>query len=414
MTKVNEFLDEKIVIKELSNGAKCYIIEKKGFTYATAYVTFGIGSADTSFLVNGVKTEYPCGIAHFLEHKLFEDESINVFERFAENGADVNAFTNFTNTTYYYNCSGNFYKNLKQLLSVVQTPYFTADNVEKEKGIITQEINMYKDDPFWRGYLDILEIMYKNNPIRYDIAGTVQSISKITEAMLYECYRQFYSPRNMALICVGDIDPEKIFEIAENDLKPRLNRIQKVYKEEPREVLKRENTAKMGLPRPLYNIGFKDGDLSGGAARRICANKMLIDLLAGESSPLYERLYEAGLIDQTYSIEYTGALFFGYFLISGFSCAPREVRDAVLNEYKNLQKSGFSQTDFQRIKTKHLGKLRRSFNDLDNIAQIQSDFFTKNSDIFEIADAYEKITLDDIHENLKNLSDETNSLSIVT
>lgn len=414
--KINQFLNEQLHIKQLSSGIKCYIIPKNDYIEKQAAVAVGYGSADIEFSTSSKKMRYPFGIAHFLEHKLFEDEKINVFEQFTKNGAEVNAFTNFTNTAYYFNCIDNFEDNLRLLLSFVQTPYFTEKNVNKEKGIIIQEINMYKDDPFWRGYVNLLEAMYHVCPIRYDIAGSEDSVNEITPDMLYECYKLFYTPENMAVICIGSFEIDKIYDIIEKSMQGISSgfKIERNYGNEPDNVSQKEKEITMQTVIPMFNIGFKDIDNDTDILKRLAAGKMLIDMVAGEGSKLYESLYTSNLIDESYSLEYTGGTYFGYSLITGFSENPKKVNEMLLKECSNLLSNGLSEESFQRIKKKHLGKLCKTFNSIYSITQAQIDFFSKSRNLFDLLDTYNNLTISDVENKLKShLIDKMNSLSIV-
>lgn len=403
----NKFLVEKMHIKELSSGAKCYIIPKEGYIEKQAIVAFNYGSADSG--------AYPDGIAHFMEHKLFEDKEVNVFEQFVRHGGDVNAFTNYTNTAYYFTCTDNFEQNFKTLLNFVQTPYFTEENVEKEKGIITQEINMYNDDPFWRGYIKLMELLYHANPVRDDIAGTEESISKITDKMLYECYEKYYNPGNMAVICVGDIEPNEVTDIAEALIKKKSKYEQKKSYPEEQDMVKgnREEVC-MSLSMPLFNIGFKDANLAQDIAVRMAAGKIAIDLIAGEGSDLYEKLYSSNLIDDSFSSDYAASSFYGYGIISGVSDSPDSVYEAVNSTCETFGKNGFSDKDFYRIRNKHMGNLKRMFNSIGAVSQGQVDFFANDKTIFHLVDAYEKITPEDVFNKISSCYKSTGSaVSIV-
>ncbi|MDR1688257.1 MAG: insulinase family protein [Clostridiales bacterium] len=416
--KTNEFLGENLHTKQLSSGIKCYIIPKCGYAQMQAAVAVNFGSADYAFKLGNEVRKFPAGIAHFMEHKLFEGKKESVFEQFTKNGADVNAFTNFTNTAYYFSCTDNFANNLRLLLHFVQNPYFTEANVNKEKGIIIQEINMYKDDPLWACYQNLLSAMYFNSPVTSDIAGSEQSVNSITADMLEDCYSLFYNPPQMAVICAGGFDINEVYDIIEKYVSPKVDipEITRCYGEEkePRHVRQREVTAKTQIAAPLFNIGFKDIADWQNPIKNLAAGKLLIDLIAGEGSNLYEKLYAQNLADASFYVQYTAGTFFAYTMLSGFSENPHKVNELLLNEIRKYAQNGISSGDFIRLKQKHTGRLRMVFNSIHAITQAQIDFFSKKADLFDLLTEYENLTLNDVNEKLAaHLVEGANALSIV-
>ena len=250
---------ESYVKCEHESGLQIYILEKP--LYNSAYALFGTkyGSIDNVFSVNGEQTEVPEGIAHFLEHKLFESEDGDAFTRYAETGAYANAFTSFDKTCYLFKCSTRFYDNLEILLDFVQSPYFTAATVQKEQGIIGQEIRMYDDSPGWRVMFNMLLAMYKNHPVRIDIAGTTESIAEITDELLYKCYNTFYNPQNMFLCIAGNVDTDKVLKMVEEQLKPKEKQdLCRIMPEEPDEILKPYVEQALEVVIPLFCFGYKE------------------------------------------------------------------------------------------------------------------------------------------------------------
>lgn len=241
----NERIDEKMLLQELDNGLKVYIMPKRGYTKQFAIFATHFGSNDSKFIAPGDTdvTEVPDGVAHFLEHKMFEEEEGSIFEQFSKLGASANAYTNFTTTAYLFASTENFYENLKLLVKFVQNPYFTDENVEKEKGIIAQEIRMYQDDPNWKVYFNALEALYHVHPVRKDIAGTIESISQINKEILYKCYYTFYHPENMVLFAVGDIDIDKTLDIIKENMRQdkKQGKIKRIYPKEPLSVYKKRS-----------------------------------------------------------------------------------------------------------------------------------------------------------------------------
>ena len=387
--KHNAMLNEFLYTREMESGIKCYVLPKKGFVEKQAMIAVNYGSVDNEFEVNGSIQRMPSGIAHYLEHKLFEEREGNVFEKFSKLGGNVNAFTNFTNTAYYFNATENFDENFKTLLEFVQDPQFTDENVEKERGIISQEIDMYQDDPAWIVYINMLAGLYKNKYFKENIAGTNASIKKITKDMLFDCYHKFYVPQNMAVVCCGDVDAERIFQMVEEKIqKKREKEIHRIQPAEPQKVNKKLIKENLAISTPLFYFGFKDNDDSTLIIEKTAAIKVLIDIVAGESSPLYETLYTKGLINEHFTIEYMVNLYFGNSIFSGFSKEWKVVQELLLEEIKRIQKNGIADDHFERIKRKHIGRFMRGFNSIDAIATSQVDYFSKGTDIFEAFDAY--------------------------
>lgn len=414
--KQNNMLGEKLFIKTLRNGMKCYIIPKKGYVEKQAMICTNYGSIDNSFSVGGKRMDMPEGIAHFLEHKLFEEEKGNVFEEFSKLGANVNAFTNFTSTAYYFNCIDNFDKAFRALLGFVFRPYFTNENVEKEKGIIAQEITMYDDDPNWKVYFNMLRALYRVHPARHNIAGTVKSVNEITKDMLYDCYNTFYTPDNMAIVCAGDLDCDKVCGMAER-LVPAPEKkqdVSRIYGDEPKEIAKAFTTEKMSVSRPLVHIGVKETDFTVEIEDKTAQSQVLLDLLAGESSELYLKLFSEGVIDNTFGVDYSGNQYFGTSIFGGSSGQPQTVYEELKKQIEKIKFIGIDDGDFERLKKKHIGRFIRKFNSINSIAAGQTDCFSKNTNIIAMFEALEKLQKNDLLERLNSHFDFNNmALSII-
>ncbi|ADD02748.1 peptidase M16 domain protein [Thermoanaerobacter italicus Ab9] len=415
----NERIDEKILLQELDNGLKVYIMPKRDYTKQFAIFATRFGSNDSKFIAPGDTevTEVPDGVAHFLEHKMFEEEEGSIFEQFSKLGASANAYTNFTTTAYLFASTENFYENLKLLVNFVQNPYFTDENVEKEKGIIAQEIRMYQDDPNWRVYFNALEALYHVYPVRKDIAGTIESISKISKEILYKCYYTFYHPENMVLFAVGDIDVDKTLDIIKENVRQekKQGEIKRIYPKEPLSVYEKEVVQDMQVSIPLFNLGFKDTDVGFGGKKLLKKNLEIqigLEMVLGRSSDLYERLYNEGLIDSTFSFDYGGEIDYGYSIIGGQSKDPFKVRDIILNAINNLQ--FLKEEDFERIKKKYIGKFLRTFNSVDSIAYSFINFYMKEINLLDYLDVLYSISFEDVRERFQNhLKEENSVLSVV-
>ncbi|SHE84307.1 Predicted Zn-dependent peptidase [Thermoanaerobacter uzonensis DSM 18761] len=415
----NERINEKMLLQELDNGLKVYIMPKRGYTKQFAIFATHFGSNDSKFIAPGDTdiTEVPDGVAHFLEHKMFEEEEGSIFEQFSKLGASANAYTNFTTTAYLFACTENFYENLKLLIKFVQNPYFTDENVEKEKGIIAQEIRMYQDDPNWRVYFNALEALYHVHPVRKDIAGTIESISQINKEILYKCYYTFYHPENMVFFAVGDIDIDKTLDVIKENVRQdkKQGEIERIYPKEPSSVYKKEVVQDMQVSIPLFNLGFKDTDVGFGGKKLLKKNLEIqigLEMVLGRSSDLYERLYNEGLIDSTFSFDYGGEIDYGYSIIGGQSKDPFKVRDIILNAINNLQ--FLKEEDFERIKKKYIGKFLRTFNSVDSIAYSFINFYMKEINLLDYLDVLYSISFEDVRGRFQNhLREENSVLSIV-
>jgi len=404
-----DFVDETIYENTLKNGIKCFIIPKKGFLEKQVMFAVNYGSVDNMFIESGSLKKEPEGLAHFIEHKLFEQEDYNVFEEFSKYGANSNAFTNFNTTAYYFNCTENFKENVDILFDFVSKPYFTKQNVEREMDIISQEIRMYDDDPSWKIYFNMLKCMYENHNVKNDIAGTVETIKTITDKTLYENYKNFYTYENSVVVCAGDFDRNVVYEAIEKKLSLNENNdIKKLIFEEKSDVVKNFISEKMSVERTMFNIGIKDTSKEYKTAEKILATKILLDIIAGESSKFYEAMYNKRLIDKSFSYAYTCGRDYGFVIISGFSEKPDIVGKFFFDAVVSLRNQGIDNALFETIKNKYVGRFIKGFNSIDGITSAQVDFFTKGINIYDYADACKNIQLGFVEEILHNLFSENN------
>lgn len=406
---------DNIVYKDI-NGVRLCFIQKKGYREKEAMVAFNYGSSENRFKISSEEVSLPAGIAHFLEHKIFEDEEYNVFEVFNKLGANINAFTNFTTTAYYFTCVENFYENFCELLKLVSRPYFTTENVEKEKGIIEQEIKMYDDDPYWKVYFNLISTMYnEDNPITKDIAGKVSDIKKIDKDMLYTCYNEFYTKDNALIICCGDIsDMRKLENLISDNLK--LNDVKKAIvnhfeeKEENRELFVEK---KMEINQKIFNIGFKDEEKDVKMEEQIIISKILLDIIFGKSSKFYEKMYNKGIIDNSFGFDYNCIQDYSFYLFSGISQKPENILQFLKDEILKFKNTGIEKKDFERIKNKQIGNFVRQFNFIDSIVNMEADFFSRGFNITSYYKAFEDINFDKVEKRLKSFS-EDGFLSIIS
>ncbi len=419
----NNATGEEMYYGTHSSGLEMYIIPKKG--YSKTYAIFGTryGSVDSEFVVPGETevTKVPDGIAHYLEHKMFDQpDGSNVFDKFSKYGGNANAFTSFNMTAYLFSATSNVEKNLETLMDYVQSPHFTKESVEKEQGIIGQEIRMYDDDGKWRLFFNFLDCIYRNHPVKKDIAGTVESISHITPEYLYKCYNTFYNLSNMVIVVIGDIDPVKIAKVIENGVKknePFSQEIKKIYPSEPNEISKPYAEQKLSVAKPLFMTGFKDIDnsLKGkDLLKKSIEMNILLKMLFGKSSKLYKELYEKGLISNSFSFEYTFQPDYAYSSVDGESSEPETVYNAIIDEIERINRDGLSKDNFDRIKKVVWGEYIRMQNDVEDYAHTFIQMKLMGVDYFEFPEAYSEISFEDIQNRFKNhFVKEHSALSVI-
>jgi predicted Zn-dependent peptidase len=411
-----EQLQEEMYYEKLNNGLDVYILPKKGFNKTYATFTTKYGSIDNHFLPPG-KDEYvkvPDGIAHFLEHKLFEKEEGDVFQQFSKQGASANAFTSFTRTAYLFSSTSNVEKNLETLIDFVQEPYFTEKTVEKEKGIIGQEITMYDDNPDWRLYFGLIQNMYKNHPVSIDIAGTIESISHITKDMLYECYDTFYHPSNMLLFVVGPVNPDEIMgQIKDNQSKKEYKNkpeIQRKFDAEQAGVAEKKQVLKMNVQTSKCLVGIKAANPTESGSEMLkneLSVNVLLDMLFGKSSDNYTELYSSGLIDDTFSYDYSQEQGFGFAMVGGDTNEPDVLAsklEAMLKEAKSGH--GLTSESLERTKKKKIGAFLRAVNSPEYIANQFTRYAFNDMDLFEVVPVLESLTMDDLNQAAERLISE--------
>ena len=390
---------EKVYIEKLKNGLTVMIIPKKGIQ--KKYIIWGThyGSNDSKFIVPGENevTEVPKGVAHFLEHKMFEQENgRNSLDVLSSLGVNANAFTTNTHTAYLYEATDNFYEALDEFMDYVQHPYFTDENVEKEKGIIGQEIMMYDDYPEWKVYLNALEAMYHSHPVKLDITGTIETISHIDKDILYKCYNTFYNPSNMCLVVCGDFEPEEILKKIEKRLieKNPEGEIKRIYEQEEETIVKPNVESKMDVSIPLFTLGIKCiPPKQKEKIKTHIAIDILLNMIVGESSKLYQELYKNGIILNMPSFEYEFTDNYAHILVSGVSRDPKKFFDEFNEEIQSYIKNGIKQEDFVRTKKMIYGEYVKEYNDVANIARMFMNDFMKGINSF---DYLEEITSLDI------------------
>lgn len=420
----NKELDETVFKTKLKNGLDVYICEKKGFSKKIGLFGTKYGSIVNEFVpINEEeKIKVPDGIAHFLEHKLFEQEGANALDLFSKIGVSSNAYTSFDQTVYFFETIDNFDEALSLLVKLAKTPYFTDENVKKEQGIIGQEISMYDDDPNFLVYFNMLRAMYKEHPIRIDIAGTIDSISKITKDMLYTCYETFYNPSNMFFIVVGDVDVEytvnKIEEnikIYEKDYGSKLNEEVKVFiPEETGNINKREIERNMDIYMPQMCIGYKLGKLSNNdIIKADIISEFISEMYFSKMSHFFKEQYDNGLISDPLSVDFDGSNTFAHVIISGSSLYIDKLKSIVLDYIEKIKTSEIDELLFNKIKKKKIGEsiiLSESLNS--SYRRIIESILNKN-DVYKDMEFLNEITPQHIKEFLKRFESNLRVISVI-
>ncbi|PNZ24250.1 M16 family peptidase [Staphylococcus petrasii] len=419
--KYYELIDEHVFEHELENGLRLFVIPKKGFQKTFVTYTTQFGSLDSTFKPHQSDefVTVPDGVAHFLEHKLFEkDEDEDLFTTFAEDNAQVNAFTSFDRTSYLFSATDNVDSNIKRLLEMVETPYFSKETVDKEKGIIAEEIKMYQEQPGYKIMFNTLRAMYQNHPIRVDIAGSVESIYDITKDDLYLCYETFYHPSNMVLFVVGDVDPEHIREVVETheNKRHKTNQpsIQRGPIDEPVNVITPYVTEEMKLQSPRLMLGFKNQPLNETPEKYVQRDlemTLFFELVFGDETEFYQVLLNNDLIDDTFGYQFVLESTYSFSIITSATQHPDKLKEVLLNELKQ-RKGALTDTEaFELLKKQFIGEFISSLNSPEYIANQYAKLYFEGVSVFDMLDIVENITLDSINEtadqylNLDNLVD---------
>jgi len=404
---------EEVLTGTCRSGLRITLVPKPDYSKTFGVFATRFGSADNGFVdpATGKPVTVPDGVAHFLEHKLFEDEDGDVSDRFSALGASCNASTSFTTTSYIFTATRRVHECVDLLLNFVQNPHFTEELVRKEQGIIGQEIRMYDDDPSWRIFFNLLGALYRSHPVRINIAGTEESISRIDPAVLHTCYRAFYRPGNMAFTLVGRMDVDRILEQIDRDqdsrtADPQGQSMRKPVDDGP--VRETEVSQSMDVALPKILLGYKDRIVNGGGqetVRRELLSGIALDLLFGRSSEVHERLYSEGLIDDSFSAEYTTDVDFGFCMLGGDSERPDDLERRLLAEIDRFLDGGVRQEDFERVRNKFLGKFVSMFDSLEATAHSFSGGVLRNATPFDVLETLGELSVDEVVERAKTLLD---------
>ncbi len=402
-----------------SSGLTVYFMKKPEKAKKAAMIAAKFGSINYTFTAPGGKqVTVPNGTAHFLEHKLFEGEQGNAFDFYAKTGAKANAYTSNDKTAYYFICSDHFEENLDVLLSFVTHPYLTKENVEKEKGIIAQEIKMYEDEPGWQGYFSMVQGLYQNHPIRRDIAGTVEDIYSLTPEILMDCYNTFYHPSNLVMSVVGDVDKEQVFQAIDRYFSHKTEiSVGTMPIDEPEKAGVRYVEKEMLVSRPIFHLGFKDNhiDVDGFAlSQKEMEVDILLEYLFGKSSPFYKELYDAGLINNEFDCWYDLSDYFSFCVINGESDSPKEVERHAFAHIARLMEEGINEERFREIRNGLYGALIMETDHAYSMANRFVGNYLNGAETFDAIEALQKITTADLLLRAKELfAEERSCLSVI-
>lgn len=399
------------------SGLDIYLYPKENGSSTRAVFGTRYGSIDNCFQRSDEPEPetVPEGIAHYLEHKLFESEDGDAFARYAETGANANAFTGFESTCYVFSCTDRLYDSLRILLDFVQSPYFTEETVAKEQGIIGQEIKMYEDLPGWRVFFNYLQAMYHSHPVRDDAAGAIESIAKITPEYLYRCYNTFYNLNNMALVLSGKFDVDRVLEVCDEMLKPAPPvRVKRVFPEEPDTVVKPYIEQKLSVAMPVFQFGYKERVDGPRSVTDLAAMSALLAILASDASPMFRKLLDQGLINEaSFSRDYFEGSGYATVMFGGESRDPEAAADLIKEEVARLQRDGISEEDFRLAKRSLYGESISALNHAAGVAGWVIDFAFKGLEPFAYIDALAELTLPEVQRKLEVLREDRSVLSVI-
>lgn len=403
-TLIYPALEEQMQTTVLDNGLRIFGIPRPNSAKNFAMLAADFGSIDCSFTLDDIKYDVTPGIAHFLEHKMFEDKDGNALQKFTANGAQPNAFTSHTMTAYHFTCTDQFYDNLEILLKFVTTPYFTDENVKKEKGIIGQEIGMLDDTPSWQAYVSVLAGLYAVHPVRISVAGTKETIAPIDPAILNICHRAFYSPANLALTVCGQYDFDRVVRMAQ-ELMPKESAhiAAREYGIEPEQAALPYLEKKMAVSRPMFMLGCKDSPAEDNYRRQL-VGELAVNCVAGKSTALYDALYQQGLADSSFDSDYFTFPQGACAIFSGETSDPKRVAQMLNDEMKHIVSEGLPQDVFERTKKAAYGRYIRRSNDSGEMCRLQTEACFSNANYFDFAEVLHDITLEETEQRIRQFA----------
>jgi predicted Zn-dependent peptidase len=402
-----DVIDETVYEHELQNGLRLFVIPKPGFQKTFVTYTTQFGSLDSRFKPLGKEdfVTVPDGVAHFLEHKLFEKEEEDLFTAFAEENAQANAFTSFDRTSYLFSATDHLENNIKRLLTMVEIPYFTKETVDKEKGIIAEEIKMYQEQPGYKLMFNTLRAMYEKHPIRVDIAGSVESIYDITKDDLYLCYETFYHPSNMVLFVVGDVEPQYIVDIVEEheNLRDKTNqpKIERALIDEPKSVNQHVVSEEMKLQSPKLMLGFKNQPLDESPEKYVQRDlemTFFYELILGEETEFYQELLNDDLIDETFGYQFVLEPTYSFSIITSATNHPDQLKQLLIKQLKDNKGNLTDVEAFDLLKKQFIGEFISSLNSPEYIANQYAKLYFEGVSVFDMLNIVENITLESVNE----------------
>lgn len=402
--EISRYIGETVYKKRLSTGLEVFILPKKHFAKKYAFYATQYGGIYSDYEVAGVRYNVPLGTAHFLEHQIFEDKEKSSFERFEALGANLNAYTSSTSTVYHFDSVDNFDEGLKLLIEMVHKTDITEASVKKEIEVIDQEIRMYMDEPAWDLSNNLYKGLFHHHPVRYEIAGTVESIREITQDTILQCYNHFYAPTNMKLFLYGDIEVERTVETLEQLFKTiQLNRSPKpmlILPEEPMSIKRPRIEVSKGISKGMMLVGFKGNPAAYvmNKESKSAALKIANDLMFGRSSQFFMKAYETGLVSDAFDFDMQIGDGYAMSLVGNETDQIEAVYEAILNEIRHHIENGFVTEDFERMKKKILGRTVASFNSLQSIAGNFTQSSMRGNDLFKQMEAYKHLTKESVHE----------------
>ena len=395
--------------KVLPSGLTVLVRPMPGYSGTHVIYATRAGSIDRDFRVDGREVHLPAGVAHFLEHKMFEDEDGDAFAKFAKTGANANAFTSFDRTCYLFTATEQLDASLDILLGMVNHPYFTEQTIAKEQGIIGQEIKMYEDSADWRLITGLCECLYHSHPIRSDIAGTVESIAQITPEMLYDSHKAFYAPNNMVLAAAGNTTMEQILAACEHNglMKPRpAGRVQRLLAEEPMTLAATEKTISMPVSKPCFGVGFKEQPLPPDDLRSEMLYDLILCCISGGMSKLYRKLYDEGLTNPGFGGEVLRVDGCCCILFTGESDVPDTVKLLLLDEIRRIRAEGVNREIFTLCKNEKYGQLIENLENVEDSASQMADFALSGQTVAQQIATLAALTAEDADAALQNILQE--------
>jgi predicted Zn-dependent peptidase len=410
MRKYYENIDESSFCLKTSSGLPVYIVSKEKSKNFHMAILVNFGNVDQRFINIKNKKYYkvPSGTAHFLEHKMFESKDEKIFEKFSRQNASINAYTNATSTVYYFSCTDNIEKNISLFLKILQNPYITHENVEKEKGIIGQEIKMYRDNPSWRVHNNFLKSLYKSNYVKYDIAGTEEDINRITLNNLLDCYKNFYTSNNMAIVIIGNVNEKAIFNQIDKEwkVKSKLGEVKRIYPHEPHHVAQKQIIEELEIAENNFIMGFK-GLCTGLTGINLVKREMILNIileyLVGDISPLYEKLYDKNYIDSNFSYGVNAHKQFIFSMIGGVSKSPEYVKEELIKEIMRILNEGINEKSFHNIKKMMIGNSIKIFDNESGLLNNIISYQNKGASFFDIIDIINSINTQDVFNSVTEL-----------